>query len=216
MSRSSAHLALVGGAATLVLAAGSLAAMAAVAGSLGTGYTAGQMTSSTWAGRACTAPTLAGSGVDVKLTDMGSAMHRWASRAGGASAVMPRGPLDPMMGSQWRGRMMQVRLRGHTVPAGTVSLRVSDVGAMDHELLILPLRAGARVGQRSLEANGTVDEHSSLGEVSNNCGAGVGDGLHPGGTGWTTLHLSPGRYELICNWPGHYAAGMFAELDATR
>jgi hypothetical protein len=30
---------------------------------------------------------------------------------------------------------------------------------------------------------------------------------------WVTLHLAPGRYELICNLPGHYAAGMFAELD---
>jgi len=25
--------------------------------------------------------------------------------------------------------------------------------------------------------------------------------------------LAPGRYELICNLPGHYAAGMFIELD---
>ena len=27
-----------------------------------------------------------------------------------------------------------------------------------------------------------------------------------------TLTLAPGRYELICNLPGHYAAGMFTEL----
>jgi len=36
----------------------------------------------------------------------------------------------------------------------------------------------------------------------------------PGTTGWVTLHLAPGRCELICNLPGHYARGMFTELDA--
>ena len=41
------------------------------------------------------------------------------------------------------------------------------------------------------------------------------DGIAPGAAGWVTLHLDPGRYELICNLPGHYAAGMYAELDVT-
>jgi uncharacterized cupredoxin-like copper-binding protein len=27
------------------------------------------------------------------------------------------------------------------------------------------------------------------------------------------LHLAAGRYELICNLPGHYGMGMFTELD---
>jgi uncharacterized cupredoxin-like copper-binding protein len=31
--------------------------------------------------------------------------------------------------------------------------------------------------------------------------------------GWVTLALERGRYELVCNMPGHYAAGMHAELD---
>jgi uncharacterized cupredoxin-like copper-binding protein len=36
-----------------------------------------------------------------------------------------------------------------------------------------------------------------------------GDGLAPGSTGWVTLTLKPGRYELVCDEPWHYAAGMF-------
>ena len=28
--------------------------------------------------------------------------------------------------------------------------------------------------------------------------------------------LAPGRYALICNQPGHYAAGMLAELTVTQ
>ena len=123
--------------------------------------------------------------------------------------------LQQMTGGTWRGRMMQVRLSRHTVPAGQVSLRVTDSGVMDHELVVLRLANGAKAGARTIGPEGTVDESGSLGEVSNNNGPGAGEGLRPGGTGWTTLDLQPGRYELICNLPGHYAAGMFAELDVT-
>jgi uncharacterized cupredoxin-like copper-binding protein len=51
--------------------------------------------------------------------------------------------------------------------------------------------------------------------VSNSCAAGAGEGLKPGATGWTTLTLTPGRYELVCNIAGHYTAGAFAELDVS-
>ena len=35
------------------------------------------------------------------------------------------------------------------------------------------------------------------------CGAGEGDRIAPGTMGWTTLSLTPGRYELFCNIAGH-------------
>lgn len=37
----------------------------------------------------------------------------------------------------------------------------------------------------------------------------------PASNGWVTLHLPTGRYELLCNLPGHYTVGMYAELDVT-
>ena len=40
-------------------------------------------------------------------------------------------------------------------------------------------------------------------------------GIAPGTSGWTTLTLPPGCYELICNIAGHYGAGMYAVLDVT-
>lgn len=229
MRRHSMKLAVVGGGTVAVLTGGSVAAMAVASGSLdtGNGWRPGASSLTT---RSCTAPALAGSVVDVRLTDMGTVMHRWAQRSGGYGGMMGgsgpsqmmggRGP-DSMMGGQMmdgrrRGRMMQVRLSRHDAPAGAVSLRVSDVGVMDHELVVLPLADRASVGQRNVGSDGTVDERGSLGEVSNNCGAGEGEGLHPGETGWTTLQLRPGRYELVCNLPGHYAAGMFSELDVSK
>jgi hypothetical protein len=45
--------------------------------------------------------------------------------------------------------------------------------------------------------------------------AGAGEGIAPVDASWVTLALKPGRYELVCNLPGHYAAGMYGELDVT-
>lgn len=70
-------------------------------------------------------------------------------------------------------------------------------------------------GTRSVRADGTINESGSLGESSRSCAAGAGDGLAPGSTGWLTLHLNPGTYELICDEPWHYAAGMFDTLVVT-
>jgi uncharacterized cupredoxin-like copper-binding protein len=60
-----------------------------------------------------------------------------------------------------------------------------------------------------------VDESNSLAEASRTCGAGAGDGINPGAIGWVTVNLPVGNYELICDRPGHYAAGMFSELTVT-
>ena len=40
-------------------------------------------------------------------------------------------------------------------------------------------------------------------------------GIAPGASGWTTVTLTPGRYELICNITGHYWTGMYTELDVS-
>ncbi len=60
-----------------------------------------------------------------------------------------------------------------------------------------------------------MDEQASLGEASNACSAGSGDGIAPGASSGVTLTLAPGRYELVCNLPGHYAAGMYAQVTVT-
>ena len=41
------------------------------------------------------------------------------------------------------------------------------------------------------------------------------EGIAAGSAGWVTLDLAPGRYELVCNLPGHYAAGMYTLLTVT-
>jgi uncharacterized cupredoxin-like copper-binding protein len=156
----------------------------------------------TGARTACTVPRLAGAVVDVTLIDMGGMMHG-------------NGP-GPMMGGSYPPGghgMMRVLADRHTVPAGTVSLRVANAGTRTHELVVLPLAAGQWPGARPVGPDGKVSEAGSLGEASASCAPGAGEGIAPGAAGWVTLTLRPGRYELICNLPGHYARGMYTELD---
>ena len=142
----------------------------------------------------CTAPPgLPGSTVTVTLADMGM-----TQMMGG------RAPL---------GTRMLLRALPGTVPAGKVSLVAQNRGWRTHELVILPLAAGEQAGQRVPGTDGTVSEKGSLGEASRSCGAGAGDGIRAGTVSWTTLTLAPGRYELICNLPNHYADGMYQELQ---
>ncbi|MGV9567319.1 sulfocyanin-like copper-binding protein [Streptomyces sp. NPDC003480] len=156
-------------------------------------------------GTRCGAPASAGRGVDVTAEDTGRMM-------GG-----PGGPL-PTGGRPGGHGMGMMRLVAHpsTVPAGKVTLRVVNTGALWHEVVVLPLPAGQAAGERAVDSNGRVAETGSLGEASRTCGAGSGDGIDPGATGWSTVTLEPGRYELVCNFPGHYAAGMYTELNVRR
>lgn len=142
-------------------------------------------------GPTCGAPALPGQTVHVILSDMGGAM----------------GP--GMMGS--RG-MLSVSASPSVVAAGDVSFRVWNAGRMVHELVVLPLSPGG-AGTRSIGSDDRVSEVGSLGEASRSCGEGTGDGIAPGAASWVTLHLAAGRYELICNLPGHYGMGMFTELN---
>ena len=140
-------------------------------------------------------PDLPGTVVHAVVGDMGGPMMRGN---GGRSAAS-----------------MFLRLDRSTVPHGTVSFVVTNTGMRNHELVVLPLDGDQRAGTRVVGPDRRIDESGSLGEVAD-AGGGHGDsGIAPGATGWVTLDLPAGRYELVCNLPGHYAAGMFAEITVT-
>jgi uncharacterized cupredoxin-like copper-binding protein len=144
----------------------------------------------------CVAPaSLRGHVVAVTLADMGMTQQM------GGTAPM--------------GAHMMLRASPATVPAGQISLVASNMGWRTHELVVLSLAAGATAGQRVPGTDGKVDETGSLGESSNTCAAGTGDGITVGGVGWITVTLAPGHYELLCNLANHYADGMYQELIVT-
>ena len=163
-------------------------------------------------------PALPGAVVDVTLTDMPGTMMG-PGMGPGMMGPSPRGEYSlgaPAQGYPWpRMRMMSLLINPTTVPAGQVSFRVVNAGAWIHELTVMPLGAGQSIGQRRIEADNQVDESARVGQVEGSCGADEGDGIAPGATGWTTITLAPGRYELICNVAGHYRAGMYAQLEVT-
>ena len=208
MSGMSRRTVLVAGAATLALTAGSVAAVAASGIPVHSNvYGMDQAHVSS-----CGAPTaLPGERVTVMLGDMGRMMSAsmGTRMMSGSSRGMMGG--ESMMPGATGGMML------HAIPqhiaAGTVSLVAVNHGSRTHELVVLPLASGAAVGARTVGSDKSIDEAGSLGEASRSCGAGTGDGIAAGSTGWTTITLGPGRYELVCNRPGHYAAGMYTELD---
>jgi hypothetical protein len=172
---------------------------------------------------ACATPALTGSIVDVTLTDMGGmmgpgTMGPWMMGPGPYGPGAPNNGVSPWQnGSPWPGAgtmMQRIFVVPSSVPAGPVSLRVHNTGALTHEVMVVPLNPNQYPGQRAIGTNSQVDETGSLAEASRSCGADAGDGVLAGATAWTTVNLPPGRYELLCNIAGHYGAGMYAELDA--
>lgn len=95
---------------------------------------------------------------------------------------------------------MYVKPSASTVPAGKVKFVARNVGSVEHELMIerMPIRMDAPGMPTEDAAMGMIDEMGSMDR------------------GEMTLRLTPGKYELFCNVPGHYAAGQRTTLTVTR
>jgi uncharacterized cupredoxin-like copper-binding protein len=173
-------------AAAVTLAVLSVLALAETGGAFGRG--------SPWrSGSSCAVPALPGAVIDATLINMGGPMMRGS-------------------GGSMGGGMMRVSLDKNTVTAGQLSFVAINGGSVSHELVILPLPDGQIVGTRTIGPDSKIEENGSLGEASATCAAGGGDGIAPRSLGWVTVMLPAGRYEIVCNLPGHYAAGMYAQL----
>jgi uncharacterized cupredoxin-like copper-binding protein len=87
-----------------------------------------------------------------------------------------------------------------TMAAGKVTFNVTNNGNLTHEFVVLKTDQPAG----SLLKGGRADESGNVGEL--------GD-LAPGKSKALSLLLKPGHYALICNLPGHYKAGQYADLN---
>lgn len=144
--------------------------------------------------------TVASSGTVVTFTarDMGM--------GGGMMGGSADGALGPM------GFMP----RAASVSAGQVTVVLRNAGTRPHELLVMPLAAGRSAGQRSVGSDDRIGETGKVGEAQPVCPTDTGvDGTVPGGVAQVTLTLAPGSYEVACNLPGHYWAGMYATLTVS-
>jgi len=97
-----------------------------------------------------------------------------------------------------------VTLGQTSVSAGAVTFKVKNTGTIEHELVVVKTDVAADKIQPDPDEPGKMSEDGSLGES--------GD-LAIGEAKEFTLNLTPGKYVLMCNQPGHYMIGMHVAFE---
>jgi uncharacterized cupredoxin-like copper-binding protein len=123
----------------------------------------------------------------------------------GASTEMPMGLTYATPGLDLSKATMGMNASPAAAKAGEVTFNVkNDSKDTVHEMIVMYL-ADPGKPLPYVEAENRVDEDKAgdKGEVSE---------LDPGKSGTLTVELKAGKYLLICNVPGHFGAGMWAEF----
>lgn len=98
---------------------------------------------------------------------------------------------------------MAITLDRTTIYAGPIVFAVSNRGAIVHEFVVLQTSTQPSEMQPDPEEAGKIIEENNIGEI---------DGVAAGRFSGLALDLAPGTYLLICNEPGHFAAGMYVQF----
>lgn len=115
--------------------------------------------------------------------------------AGGGTSNMVNGVVK-----EW-----EVDIDAGSANKGEVTFTVSNKGSIGHEFLVV--KTDIEPGKIPLDGDHFPEPADGL-EVIDEIGE------FPQGTTETlTLTLEPGKYQLVCNLPGHYAAGMHAGFE---
>lgn len=107
------------------------------------------------------------------------------------------------------GGMMSIRVDHNDVQAGSVRFEVTNWSrSILHEMLVIPVdHPGAALPYDAQSGRVPENQVRVLGET---------EGLQPNASKTLDVTLAPGAYLLVCNVPGHYAAGMVTPLTVTR
>jgi len=84
-------------------------------------------------------------------------------------------------------------------PVGKVRFVVTNIGTLKHEFVVI--RTDKPAG--NLLKGNEADETGAVGEL---------DGVKAGNARVLVLRLNRGHYALLCNLPGHYKTGQFADF----
>ena len=106
------------------------------------------------------------------------------------------------------GGMMSIRIDKPTVKAGTVTFDVTNWSkSVLHEMLVVSVdNPSAPLPYDYAQGRVPEEQVKVLGEAAD---------LQPNMSKTVEIALQPGSYLLICNVPGHYAAGMVAPITVT-
>lgn len=156
--------------------------------------------------------------IKVALTDLSASagmgpMGQYMMGPGseGAQVMTGNGTMRPGYGwgpgtmGQWTTGMMAIRIDHDTVKAGKVIFDVTNWSRkLPHELLVVVVYdPTAALPYDYNQAQVKEEQVKVLGDTSE---------LQPNASHTLELTLAPGSYLLICNVPGHYAAGMATPL----
>jgi uncharacterized cupredoxin-like copper-binding protein len=127
----------------------------------------------------------------------------------GADVGMVKGLSYATPGMDMSKATMGMKLSRKNAPAGVVTFKVTNASKDTVHEMIAMYRQDPTKPLPYLDAENRVDEDKAgdKGEVSE---------LDPGQSGTLTVGLKPGKYVLICNVPGHFDSGMWAEVDITK
>lgn len=95
---------------------------------------------------------------------------------------------------------MAIATTPSSVKAGNVAFDVTNDGAVVHEMVVV--KTNKKAGDLPTDSAGKADETGAVGETE----------VEPGASDELDLKLAAGHYALICNLPGHYAAGMYTDF----
>lgn len=98
-----------------------------------------------------------------------------------------------------------------TAKAGRTTIEAPNEGSVEHELVVF--KSNMNPAKLPTEADGSVDEEK-LDEVAQEEGE-IAD-VEAGDTKSEKFNLTPGKYVIFCNLPGHYAQGMYGTLTVTK
>jgi uncharacterized cupredoxin-like copper-binding protein len=98
-----------------------------------------------------------------------------------------------------------VTVNADSAMAGEVTFTIANDGSIGHEFLVV--KTDIEVGKIPLDGDHFPEPAEGL-EVIDEIGE-----FPQGTTESLTLMLEPGKYQLVCNLPGHYAAGMHTGFE---
>jgi uncharacterized cupredoxin-like copper-binding protein len=98
-----------------------------------------------------------------------------------------------------------------TAKAGATTIEAPNEGSVEHELVVF--KTNMNPATLPTDASGGVNEEK-MDEVAGEAGE-VAD-VEAGETKSGKFDLTPGKYVIFCNLPGHYAQGMYGTLTVTK
>ena len=145
-------------------------------------------------------------GEEFGLTRRGVFVKGGLLAVGGTLLGAPAAAAATRVGTVTSSRVVPVKLNEFNIlpakqaaPAGKVTFVLTNTGKVTHEFVVI--RTAKPAG--NLMKGSEADETGAVGEVGK---------LKPGETKKLILELKKGHYALLCNLPGHYKAGQFADF----